>query len=654
MKKNYSFFTRVLMLFALITTTRAQTTIFSENFNGSTLPSGWSVISTATDGGFIVGSANSMGSVVFPIPNNGTNIIATSDSKCNCDKSNDRLLFPKLNMSSYTHLFLSLDKFYFASSNQGKTESAVVLASTDSITWNVIDSIEANAAPGYVNQTIDISSLAGQAAVWLAIKYSDGGGWLYGLAMDNIKIYEPPSGLNLALTTVEVGKQNPMPAFTPFSKYLTGLPLTLRATIANPGTITVNSFDIVWSDGINTHTKQVSGVSIAPLATYIVEDVGNPYITLSGAHTITAKIQNINNGATDINTANNNGSFTVTGVAPHPDKNILAEEATGAWCGFCVRGIVFMDYMRQTYPNKFMGVAVHEDDIMEVSGYSLSSSYPGFSGYPSVVINRSSLIDPMDMEESLINEITQTPPVVIGVNAVMDANTRLLTVNLTGNFSQNLSGDYRFNAVVTEDSVHVLDTAYSQVNYYTANAYGPMGGFENLPEEIPSANMYYDFVARKICGQWAGTAGSLPATISSGSVHNYTFTYTVPANYNAQHLKVVGMVIANGNGKVQNVNSAKVTIVTGIADVDKVLDGLDVYPNPFTGSTTVEVDLKSQQQVRLTLTDILGNEIRQVYNGTMPSGKHNLRLEANTLSSGIYFLRVNIGGVNLTKKLVVQ
>ena len=69
--------------------TLAQTTIYYEEFSGSDLPPGWHQTSNASDGGWKGGTGPALSSLFFQIPDNGSDIIATNDDACWCDKSAD-------------------------------------------------------------------------------------------------------------------------------------------------------------------------------------------------------------------------------------------------------------------------------------------------------------------------------------------------------------------------------------------------------------------------------------------------------------------------------------------------------------------------------------------------------------------------------------
>jgi photosystem II stability/assembly factor-like uncharacterized protein len=67
------------------------------------------------------------------------------------------------------------------------------------------------------------------------------------------------------------------------------------------------------------------------------------------------------------------------------------------------------------------------------------------------------------------------------------------------------------------------------------------------------------------------------------------------------------------------------------------------YPNPFNPSTTISFTNNKNGLVTLKLFDILGKEVRLIFNGEMTAGQHKINFNAGTLASGtyIYSLKVN-------------
>jgi hypothetical protein len=64
------------------------------------------------------------------------------------------------------------------------------------------------------------------------------------------------------------------------------------------------------------------------------------------------------------------------------------------------------------------------------------------------------------------------------------------------------------------------------------------------------------------------------------------------------------------------------------------------YPDPFPESTSIAYRLERSSHVRLTLSDMLGRELRVLHDGYAESGRHVTRLDASDLPSGIYLARL--------------
>ncbi|MFQ6678133.1 MAG: T9SS type A sorting domain-containing protein [Fidelibacterota bacterium] len=77
------------------------------------------------------------------------------------------------------------------------------------------------------------------------------------------------------------------------------------------------------------------------------------------------------------------------------------------------------------------------------------------------------------------------------------------------------------------------------------------------------------------------------------------------------------------------------------------------YPNPFNPTTTIRYELPVQSKVRLTIYNVMGQEVVVLVNGELIAGEHEVIWNAGSIPSGIYFYRLETPGKQLTKKLVV-
>jgi hypothetical protein len=78
------------------------------------------------------------------------------------------------------------------------------------------------------------------------------------------------------------------------------------------------------------------------------------------------------------------------------------------------------------------------------------------------------------------------------------------------------------------------------------------------------------------------------------------------------------------------------------------------YPNPFNPSTNITFDLQLGDFVTLKVYDVLGKEVMMLVNDHKPAGRHSIRFNANTLSSGIYFYKLFYNGGSITNKMILS
>jgi len=77
------------------------------------------------------------------------------------------------------------------------------------------------------------------------------------------------------------------------------------------------------------------------------------------------------------------------------------------------------------------------------------------------------------------------------------------------------------------------------------------------------------------------------------------------------------------------------------------------YPNPFNPSTTIKFNLPEAGMVKLTLYNILGQEIRWLVNEFKESGTHTINFDASELNSGMYIYKIESGSFVQTRKMTL-
>lgn len=77
------------------------------------------------------------------------------------------------------------------------------------------------------------------------------------------------------------------------------------------------------------------------------------------------------------------------------------------------------------------------------------------------------------------------------------------------------------------------------------------------------------------------------------------------------------------------------------------------YPNPFNPETAVSYQLSAVSDVTLTVYDLLGRVAAVLVDETLPAGRHRAIWNAVGHPSGIYFVRLESGGLVETRKMVL-
>jgi hypothetical protein len=81
------------------------------------------------------------------------------------------------------------------------------------------------------------------------------------------------------------------------------------------------------------------------------------------------------------------------------------------------------------------------------------------------------------------------------------------------------------------------------------------------------------------------------------------------------------------------------------------------YPNPFNSRTTIQYNLPVDADVNLTIYDTYGRLVATLINEHKSAGYYEIPFEANNLSSGVYYYKIEVKGkksYNDTKKFVMM
>jgi thiol-disulfide isomerase/thioredoxin len=275
-------------------------------------------------------------------------------------------------------------------------------------------------------------------------------------------------------------------------------------------------------------------------------------------------------------------SLQVAGQTPL--RTVLIEEFTGEWCGWCPIGMMELEEMVAKYGDTIIVVAVHSGDAMETpSAGDMIGAWASF--YPSGIINRTydtvigaQTLATEEWEEVISRQIATPAPCLAQLSYAYEEASRTITADVTASFTNDFIGDGRLNLYIVEDSV----VGEAQHNYLSGDPQFIGTPFYALPDPIPG--FIHEHVLREMVGESYGIDGIIPDTVTAGQMFGYTFTYTIPASYNLDHLHLIGVIQQHKGLKkyrkiLNSIHTRFDKTMTGHGSLGAV-SRLTVWPNP--------------------------------------------------------------------------
>jgi hypothetical protein len=252
-----------------------KTAIFSEDFEGGTIPTGWATQNG--DSEWIVSNDNSSQYWVIP-PHTFYASINDDAAGETGDNSDTYLATPSIDLTSAANPMLNFEALPDAT--YGGIHK-VMVSTNGGTSWT--DLLTLTASPAWGNYEIDLSAYAGESDVMLAFHYNDDGEWATGFAIDDVVVSE--------LGQNDLGVVMTLPNFL-----MGGDDVYPVVIVGNMGLNTQNDFDVevviedetkavVYSD-----SKSVSGAGLAAGEEMEVA-MDNPWMEpAAGTYTITGTV----------------------------------------------------------------------------------------------------------------------------------------------------------------------------------------------------------------------------------------------------------------------------------------------------------------------------------------------------------------------------
>ena len=631
----------VMLLFAC--GINAQTVILSEDFESGTLPENWALSEDGNSVGWEFGNASSLSSEYVTIPSH-TQFTASNDDAYGNQQGTgnlayrDRIITPAIDLSAYSAVHLTFAAYNPETYN---SDGTVEISTDGGNTWTMIFDIPANIGT-WQTYTVELSDYIDESDVKFAFRHNDNDVWASAVAIDDVEFTVPEEN-DLYLTNLSI------PAFGVIgeSEEITGM-------VQNWGSNVISSFEVSWSanDGSAGGSQLISDINMEPGDSY--EFSHDELIEITGYEEVEISVSvSLPNNIDDTDASNNELSTYTAGLDFIPTKRVLVEEATGTWCGWCPRGFVIMEYLKENYPETTSLVAVHNNDPMAVGEYD---SGLGISSFPGGRIDRATgNIDPANFEAPVLDRLSMTPPASVDVTHYYNEDIGQVNVTVSATFARDLeNATYHLNAILVEDEVTGSGNGWGQVNYYASGQIGannPLGEWNDLPAIVPASQMVYDDVGRALLAGYDGESDAIPSTIVSGESYSASFSHSIESSWDPSNMRVIG-VLLNDDGEAINTEFSE-GVVLSLGE-GETYNGVKVYPNPATTVATIEFDMEDAAEVSVDIINAAGQTLSSKNYGQVSGGKQIVRFSTDGMPSGMYVVRATVDGEPVVRKLVIN
>jgi len=372
-----------------------------------------------------------------------------------------------------------------------------------------------------------------------------------------------------------------------------------------------------WADSIGVDVTSTSLGYLdfdAPYTSYTWEDMDGNTALITIAADNAVKL-----GITVVNSAGNNGynSLHNTLNAPADGDSVItigAVSSSGVISSFSSVGPTADGRIK---PDLLaMGSSVYAASTAGTSSYTYVSgtsfSCPLAAGVCALMLQKNPSLAPMEILQLLKSTATQSnnPDNRYGwgiINALSAMNLVIIPVELT-----------LFNGYYEDGIVNLKWITATETNNF---------GFE---------------IERRNDNSAFETIGFVSGNGTSTNRVTYNFVdENLGSNRYYYRLKQIDL-----DGTFEYSNEVQVDVI-GLNDFQLYQN----YPNPFNPSTKIKYFIPQNSFVKITLHDILGNEIKTLVSGSVQSGNYEIILDGSELSSGMYFVRLSSENIQRTLKI---
>jgi hypothetical protein len=228
---------------------------------------------------------------------------------------------------------------------------------------------------------------------------------------------------------------------------------------------------------------------------------------------------------------------------------------------------------------------------------------------------------------------------------------------------------YMINKLVNISTSHKLSPIKSPVDVYVAENSGGMSLSYDSKYDLGGLYLVLESTEEfssvpEVFSDWEQKGMLVSKTVDNNLIR--VLIYSDDGTRMSSGYNSILKIENNGNFKINDIQLSSADGQLLKAEVSGGKDGLrpddfvlkQNYPNPFNPSTEVAFSLARMNDIRLTIYNVLGQEVRLLADGTFAAGDHTVVWDGKdnsgrAVSSGVYFYRLSAKDFMTEKKMLL-
>ena len=287
-----------------------------------------------------------------------------------------------------------------------------------------------------------------------------------------------------------------------------------------------------------------------------------------------------------------------TQTAEAAKRKMVVEDHTGAWCGFCTRGMESLEKLEDEFGDEVITVAVHNGDAMAISSYQTPlAQMIGVTSYPNGSVSRINYNGKIAQSDGAWTPITKQyigtdVPVDVKLEVDFNKTTGAYTATITATVESAVNANLGFNLWVLQDGMTGTGNQWDQQNYLSSKGSSPSPSSRFYNEDPVIKGFVHNNVFRGATAGIEGEQGTFPAGMVPAGTYKQVYTGNV-SNMNVTDKNNAFFVAV-----VHNKDNKEISNADRVGKVVKPKDRLATdISNPY---INVVSDSKHTAEVALT------------------------------------------------------